>query len=156
MAITVTINGTDYNVPVQGQNPPWGEDLTDVIVALAAGVNSVFGSADIPTTSISVANNQVAVANVTGASFDPTQVRSAIIQYSIYRSTTLAEKSECGHIYLTYYSVANTWELAQNHVGEADVTFTITAGGQLQYVSSLLAGASYTSKLVFSGKAFLQ
>lgn len=156
MAISVVINGTTYSIPQQGENPPWGEDLSDVLNAIVTVLNSSVGSADILTTSFTVANNQSSAANVTGLSFDTTEVRSAIISYSIYRSTSLSELSECGHIFATYKSTANSWEFTPVGTGDAGVTFSITSAGQVQYTSTNLSGTSYVGKLKFSAKAFLQ
>lgn len=156
MAISVNINGTTYSIPTQGQSPPWGEDLTALLEALVDAVNSTTGSADILLTSFNVANSVAVAANVTGASFDSSQVRSAIISYSAYRSTTTNELSECGQIYITYSSLSATWDLSQNYTGSSGLVFTITPGGQIQYTSSTVAGLSYAGKLKFSAKAFLQ
>lgn len=156
MAITVTIQGTSYSIPQQGANPPWGTDLTDLLEALVSAVNSQSGTGDLLLTSFDIANNQVAAANVTGASFNTSSVRSAIISYSVYRSTASSEVSECGHIYVTYKSTASSWEIAQSKVGESSVVFSMTTAGQLQYTSSNIAGASYSGKMKFLARAFLQ
>lgn len=156
MSIQVTINGSTYNIPEQGQSPPWGSDLSSILEAIVESINSTNGSADILITSFNLTNNQSSAANVTGLVFDTTQVRSAIISYSIYISTTTNEKSECGQIYITYKSTAGTWELAQYNVGTSGVVFTITNSGQIQYTSTNVSGASYSGKLKFSAKSFLQ
>lgn len=152
----VTIAGTDYNLATQGTNAPWGSDLSDIITALVAVADSSQGAADILPTSFSLTNNTAAPANIVGAAFDTSIVRSAILQYSIYISTSLNELSECGQIFITYKSVGNSWELAQNYAGSSGVVFTITPSGQLQYTSSNVTGAAYSGKLKFSAKAFLQ
>ena len=152
----VTISGTTYNVPVQSQSPAWGDDLHDVVVALAAAANSSAGPSDLPMTSFTIANNTSSVANVTGASFDTTLVRSFILQYSIYRATTTTEKCETGTLYGSYKSTAATWDLAQTYSGDSGVVFTITSGGQIQYTSTNFGGASYSGKLKFYANAFLQ
>jgi hypothetical protein len=156
MAISVTINGTTYSLPTQSTNPPWGEDLSSIIEALVEVANDSFGPADILTTNFNIANNQGSVANVSGLSFSTSEVRSAIISYSVYRSTNSAESSECGQIYITYKSTAGTWELAQNYAGSSGVTFTITNAGQVQYTSTNMAGTGYSGKLKFNARAFLQ
>lgn len=156
MAISITISGTTYSIPEQGQDAPWGEDLTSYLQALGAVAQTVSGTGDIGTTSFTIANNQSSVANVTGCSFDTATVRSAIIQYSIYRSSSTTEMSEAGHIYATYKSTAGTWEIAQSYVGTSGVTFTMTNAGQLQYVSTNFGGTGYVGKMKFSAKAYLQ
>lgn len=156
MATQVTINNTTFNIPSQGASPPWGDDLSSAVIALATALGGINGSSDIGLTSFTIANNQVAAASVLGASFDTSTVRSAIISYSLYRSSSTTEMSECGQIFITYKSTAATWEIARVGVGDTSVTFTITAGGQLQYVSSNFGGINYSGKLKFSAKSFLQ
>lgn len=152
----ITIAGTDYNLPEQGTNPPWGTDLSAIITALTAVTNTLNGPADILTTSFTITNNTPSVSNVTGAAFDTASVRSAIISYSLYRSSTTTEMCETGQIYLSYKSTAGAWEIAQYYSGTSGVVFTITAGGQLQYTSTNFGGSSYVGKMKFNAKSFLQ
>lgn len=156
MSVPVTIGGTTYSLPNQGQSPPWGEDLDAILLALINVANSVAGSSDILNTSFTVANNVGSATNVAGLSFDTASVRSAIVSYSIYRNSTTTEMSEVGQIMITYKSTAATWELAQNYAGTSGVTFTITNAGQIQYTSTNFSGTGYSGKLKFSAKAFLQ
>lgn len=157
MSIPVTIQGSSYNIPEQGQSAPWGSDLTSLLQAMVTVLNDVVGPADILTTSFTIANNQSSVANVTGLVFDNTEVRSAIVSYSISRSTTTTEYSECGQLMLTRNSSAGTWEMARYAVGDAGVVFSVTNAGQVQYTSSnMSSGTGYASKLKFNAKAFLQ
>lgn len=157
MSVDININGTSYPFPVQGDNPPWGESLTTAFEALATIVATLSGTGDILTTSFTVANNIASATNITGLSFDTSVVRSAIVYYSIYRSTlTPTEVSECGQLILTYSSIANTWEMVQFGVGLSGVNFTITTAGQIQYTSTNLIGSSYSGKLKFNAKSFVQ
>lgn len=153
---TVTINGENFEVPQQSTSPQWGSELHDTVVALATAVESISGSADIPLTSFSLANNQSSASNITGASFDTGTVRSFILQYSLYRSTASNEEAEVGTLWGTYLSTASVWRLAQNYAGASGITFSITNGGQLQYQSTNLAGASYSGTIKFKAGAFLQ
>lgn len=156
MATSVIINGSTYSIPDQGQSPPWGSDLHDLLLALVNSANSVSGPSDIPLTNFNPANNQSAPANLTGASFDTSQVRAFIMQYSIYRSTNSNEESEVGVLYGTYKSVAGTWDMSQTYGGSSGIKFSISNGGQVSYTSTNLAGSSYSAKIKFSAKTFLQ
>lgn len=156
MADSVVISGTTYSIPVQGTPPAWGDDLNSLLQALVAVANTSAGPADILTTNFTIANNVSGATNVTGAAFDTSSVRSSIISYSIYRSTTTTEMSESGQIYICYKSTAATWELAQNYAGTSGVIFSITNGGQIQYTSTNFGGTSYVGKMKFSAKSFLQ
>lgn len=156
MSEIVTIQGTDYTLNNQGDNPPFGEQQSELIRALVDVANASASGTDILPTSFTLTNNTAVAANVTGLSFDTSQVRSAFINYSIYISTSLNEYSEAGQLFVTYKSTAATWELARFAVGDAFVTFTITNSGQVQYVSSNVSGTSYSGKLKFSARTFTQ
>lgn len=156
MSTQVTISGSTYSIPNQGQSPPWGEDLSDLLSAMVSLLTSLQGSFDVVTTAFGIVNNQATPANVTGLSFNTSQVRSAIISYSAYRSTNSSELSEAGQVYATYKSAAGTWEIAQASVGSSGITLTITSSGQFQYVSTNMSGTSYVGKLTFKAIAFAQ
>lgn len=156
MSISVVINGTTYPIPTQGQNPAWGTDLTDFLVALSNVVNSLNGSSDVLTTVFNIANNQSSSANIVGASFDTSQVRAVRVTYDVYRHTSSAEALETGSILLTYSSDANTWSINYDKLGNAGITFSINNSGQLQYLSTNMSGSGYVGKMTFTAKAFLQ
>lgn len=150
----ITVNGTVYPIPNQGTSPPWGTDLTDAIVAIANSLNSVTGPQDIPTTTFNLTNNQASPSPITGAVFDTSSVRSAIVSYNIYRSNGSVETSEVGTIYLTYSSLTPGWVISQVYAGTSGIVFSITTAGQLRYTSTDITGS--TGKITFSAKAFLQ
>ena len=153
----VVILGSTYYVPVASQDPNWGSDLHDTVVALADASSASSGPADIPTTSFSLANNTASPSNVTSAVFSTTLVRSFIMSYSIYISTTTTEHSANGTLYGNYKSTAATWDLAETYTGsDSGVTFSITSGGQIQYTTTNVGGSSYSGKLKFNAKVFLQ
>lgn len=159
MATSVIINNETYSISQQGASPPWGTDIHDVINALVESVNNLQGSNDILLTSFTIANNQSSVANVTSLAFDTSVVRSAIIEYSIYRySDAPIEHSETGFIFLSYKSIGASWEIAQQYSGTSGVTFSITSAGQVQYTSTDLGGTvgSRVGKLKFRARTFLQ
>lgn len=155
MAIEVTINGNTYSIPEQGNDPPWGESLSDLLQALVDVANIVSGTGDISNTSIAV-NNTATTTDVTGLQFDPLVIRSAIISYSLYRKTDSTEKSECGQIYITYKNITPGWEITNVSTGDASVVFSITTAGQVQYNAAVLAGSNYSGTLRFMAKAFTQ
>lgn len=156
MSIQVTIQGTTYTLNQQSDNAPWGEQLSDLLQTIVDVANNSVGPNDILTTSFSIANNVSSATNVNGLNFDPSQVRSAIINYSLYRHTNSNELSECGQILITYKTTAGTWELAQTYAGSSGVTFTITNTGQIKYTSTNVSGSSYTGKMKFNARAFTQ
>lgn len=156
MSETVSIQGTDYTLNIQGDNPPFGEQQSELIRALVDVANASASGTDILPTSFTLTNNTAVAANITGASFDSSQVRAAFMNYSIYIATNSVELSEAGQLIITYKSVANSWELVRYAAGDSQVTFSITTSGQIQYISSNVAGTGYSAKLKFSAKTFTQ
>lgn len=156
MSKILTVNGTDYTFPEQGDSPPWGTEVTDWAGAVTDVLANIAGTGDILDTQFLINNNQVSPANVTDLTFDVALIRSAIISYSIYRSTNINEVSECGQIYATYKNTANSWEIAQSFSGDAGITFNMTSGGQMQFISTNISGTGYVGRLRFSAKAFTQ
>lgn len=156
--IQLVVAGQVYNFPSPNDPPNWGEEVTDWAQAVTDALTAVFGPNDIAQT-ISPINNTGTLANVIGLFFDPTQVRSAIVEYSIYRASTgggATELAETGVLYLTYFSVANRWDIANSYGGNANITFTMTPGGQLQYTATPITGTVVSSTIHFSAKAFAQ
>ena len=99
--------------------------------------------ADLP-----VANNQVAPASVTGLSFDGSLYRSVVLRYSIYRVSSTEEYAQTGQLRLTYKTNAASWSISDDLSGDnSGVTFSVDNTGQILYVSTNVAGASYSSNL---------
>lgn len=157
MSKTLVVNGTSFEYPTPGEPKGWGEDATLWSEEVTDLLSDLKGPNDILQTTFSVANNQVSVANVIGLAFDSASVRSAKIQYSLYRVTNSNELAETGEIYLIYKNNANTWTLSRQFFGDdAGVTFSITSGGQVQYTSTNVAGTSYSGELTFRAQTLNQ
>lgn len=154
--IQLIVNGKTYDYPENRDSPGWGEEATAWATAVTNVLSNVVGNGDILQTAASIANNQVAAANVSGLIFDPTVVRGAIVEYSIYRVTTSAgatEAVEVGTMYLGFKSTANTWDISVVGGSGAGVTFSITAGGQVQYTSTNFTGSTYSGTMKFRARA---
>lgn len=156
MATELIVNGTTFNYPENREEAGWGEEATAWAVAVTAVLDSLVGSGDILQTTSTIANSGTLV-NITGFSFDPTVVRGAICEYSIYRKTDTAadERLEVGLIYLGYKTQDGSWELTgPTGGGTSGITLTITAAGQMQYtVTEPLEGANYVGTIKFKARA---
>lgn len=156
MAIQIIISGTTYNIPVQGEEEPWGPSITSILQALAAASTTTNAPGDITTTSFSIANNISSPSPITGMNFDPAIVRSSTVTYSIDRSAGGVELAEQGFLLVSYNTTSNSWELARYGSGsDAGLTFTISSG-QISYTSSNLTGSSYQGLMKFSAKSSSQ
>lgn len=111
--------------------------IKSYITTELAGV-PVGSAGDINETSFSMANDQSLSANVTGLAFANATVRSfkALVSVEIEATANRYEVFE-----LIGIQKAGAWDLAQTAAGDnSEVVFTITTGGQIQYVSADVAG----------------
>jgi hypothetical protein len=93
---------------------------------------------DLGETSFSIANNQVAPANVTGLAFANGSVRAAFVRYSIFLDAT-SDLYESGELELIQRGA--DWTLSQESTGNNSlVSFDVDTNGQITYTSSNLAG----------------
>lgn len=93
-------------------------------------------------------------------SFNPTAVRGANLDYSIYRNTSTTEFAEKGQLQLVYKNggtVGSKWTIGRVFFGDdAGITFTMTDAGQIQYTSTNMSGTGYSGIVKFEAKALLQ
>lgn len=100
--------------------------------------------------SFTIANNQSSVANVTSLSFAVATYRAFAVDYSIRRYVDASEVVQTGTLKGAYNSKTSTWSLSDSFTGDdAGVTFSITAAGQVQYVSSNISGTNYVGSLKY-------
>lgn len=157
MSTPLTVNGTTYNFPTSGEDPNWAIELVGWAEQITISVNSLSGTGDISESSFTIANNTAAAANINGLQLTGATVKSAIINYTIYRKSnaTPSGNSETGIILATYDDVASSgsiWTIAQQAVGNAGVVLSVTDLGQFQYISSDISATGYSGTMVFSAK----
>ena len=121
----------------------------------ASSMGVIVGAGAIAQTTFNITNNQATPASVTGLIFDYTVSRSGYIRYTIQRITTgggATSLVETGIIFVAYRPDTATWDLIPGPSGAdyAGVDFSITAGGQVQYVSSNITGTPSVSQLAFA------
>lgn len=155
MSIPLNVRGTVYDYPTSGQDPGWGGPATDWAQAVTETLTLIVGPNDILQTSFSINNNQTTSELVRGLYFNPTQVRAANINYSVFRSTASSTTVETGELLITYdatQSVNQKWKITQRSNGSAGVLFTLDDSGQFFYTSSNIAGTSYSGILRFTAR----
>jgi hypothetical protein len=144
--ISVANGGTGITtVPTNGQIPIGnGSTYTAAAITSGSGISVINGvgtitiastvapsTGDLPETSFTAADNQVAAANVTGFAFANATVRSFDSIVSIIRGTTYQQFK------LNGIQKAASWEMSQETVGDnCGIVFSITATGQIQYTST--------------------
>jgi hypothetical protein len=96
-------------------------------------------------TKLALANN-TGPANVTGLLFDSTKVVSGVVTYDVYRNDGVTDYHEVGSFVVGFDAIANAWwgggQDGVNNGNDPGVALTITAGGQVQYKSTNIAGSA--------------
>jgi hypothetical protein len=89
-------------------------------------------------------NNQSSPDNMPDLLFDPIQVRSFIVDYSIYREDSLQGKAQVGQLRGVYNSRNAVWLMSDDFAGEnAGVEFSVQPSGQVQYTTSNFLGTGH-------------
>lgn len=126
-----------------------GGSTTDYIYTIPIQFRRTVGETSTAMITATIANNQVAAANVLGVVLDPTLYTSARIFCEINRKTSLSERAINGVLTAIYKTSTSTWQVSPSVNGEGDdpvVAFTMN-GNQLQYTSDPQAGANYVGTI---------
>lgn len=156
MPKTLTVGVDEFEFPVTGDSPDWGESVTDWATAVSNALTNVQQPNDILTQSASIANNQTSASSIPGFSFDTSEVLAINAEYIIIRRTVSPANNFVESGTLTGNFDGSDWTISRRQQGEAGVEFTITSGGQVQYTSSDVSGTSYTGEISFKAKVFNQ
>ncbi len=158
MPKTLIVNNTPYDYPTAGDEPGWGGEATGWATEVTNVLNNLLGPNDILETSFSIANNQSTVADVTGLAFNAGSVRSAVVEYSVYRisDSSPGGNTETGEMHIVYDNSVGWLIGIGGVVGNAGVQFTITSAGQLQYTSTDVGSLNYSGVMKFKAKALSQ
>lgn len=135
---------SSYTITLPSSPPTTGAALT------YDGVNYVWASGTSNIGVSAIGNNVSSPSNVTGLLLDGSLIRSAYINYNVYRATSLEELAEAGTILAVYKTLTNTWEIDPVYAGKAWINFSITTGGQIQYTTSGMSGSGYVGQMKFN------
>jgi len=142
MSVNLVVGGVSYVFPTT-DDETWGDAVTSWSQAVSSQLLNTTATGDIgPTTSVTIANNQATPLNVNNLVINSALYRAGFVEYFVQRTTSGTEISEAGTIYLLYNDLAGTWSITQvgDQVNVTGVSFTVTAGGQVQYTSSNITG----------------
>lgn len=159
MPIELIVNNLPFFYPVAGDEPGWGQSATDWAAEVTDVLNDLKGPNDILQTTVAISNNVSSFTNIASLTFNTGQVRSAVINYSVYRISTAnpSGNAESGVLSITYDNSAssgNKWLLTGYGIsGSSGLTFNITDAGQMQYKSTDIGTSGYTGEMTFRAKA---
>lgn len=154
MPKTVTIGTETFEIPAEGDEGNYGEQISDWISAASDALATVQQRNDVPNSSASILNNMTTPTSIPGFIFDTSEVISINGEYIITRTTDVpaVNLTESGVIQGNFNG--SVWSIAIEAIGNAGVTFSITSDGQIQYTSTNLTGSSYVGEIRFRAKVF--
>lgn len=156
----INIAGTVVSLPESSGSPNWSPAIIQAFQLLAIQLAGLSGTFDISPQVFDIDSfNTATNENVVGLAFSTSTVRSAVITYYVYRTTTLANASESGQLFVDYNpnrSVGEKWAIARECVGDGSITFSITDAGQVQFSTTALSGASHDGQIGFFAKTIEQ
>jgi len=137
----------------------WQEELCNLVegagLTLASDDDQVLEAVQIiaglggAQVSFAIANNQAVAANVTGLLLVEADTKAARIEYSIDRHTASSNLQQVGVLSIIHDVTDDVWRIEDtSSFDDCGVVFSITSGGQVQYTSTNLAGASYGGEMI--------
>lgn len=112
-----------------------------------------FSAASSPNTGtdLNIANNQGSPTDLTGLLFDSATYRGVVLEYDMRRKTDSSERRSIGVLQLIYTTGGSAWSIISDNSNDEvihhGVTFSVTAGGQLQYTSDNQSGSNYSGSM---------
>lgn len=95
-------------------------------------------------------NNNASAVDVTDLLFNSANTKAFRVLFDIHRQSSTTNADETGEIFGTFDPVANSWKVeADSKNGDAGVTWSISAVGQLKYSSTNYGGVSYAGTARF-------
>ena len=86
--------------------------------------------------------------NITGAVWAKATVKGVRCLFQVDRRNDTQDATEIGELFAWHNAESDTWQVELDSKGDdAEVTFSITSAGQLQYASSSYAGTGYDGNL---------
>lgn len=162
MSTPLTINNITYQYPSPGEDPGWDDQATGWAQGVTDVINNFLGPNDILAASDTFSDGSSG--DITGLIFSPTAVRSATIEYNVYRKSDEATSgyAEAGIMHLVYDNeggAGNKWLLSRDSAGDALFNIDINeVTGQMTYTAtSLPAGnTNHVGIIQFRARTFAQ
>lgn len=150
----LTVGTEDFEIPNQGDNPDYGESISDWMEAVSDALSTVQQPNDVLVSSASILNNQTTFADISGFIFDSSEVISINAEAIVQRSTVSPANNLVESLVIQGNFNGSSWVYSITSQGNAGIEFNITSAGQLQYKSSDITGTSYAGTITFRGKVF--
>lgn len=160
----ITINGTPVQFPNTGTSPVWSESVIQFAELVEAALSGLISTGDISKQSFILNSSHISAANVTltGLSFSAAVVRASFIRYSVYRTVTgpiteLAESGEINIVYNASNPPTQKWEIQQERVGDANISFSVDDNGQFSFTTTTFgSGVGHSGLISFTAQSLAQ
>ena len=136
MSKQLQIGSEIFDYPEQGDKAGWGDEATAWAVAVTNALQNVQGPNDILITSATLANNQTTAANISGLTFNVSQVEAVEVDYYIERIFDAGASTvvETGKILGSYDG--SDFVISTETTGNTGVSIDVLSSGQFTYTSS--------------------
>jgi hypothetical protein len=162
MSVRIEIQGTVIQFPSSGNPQNWAPALVEFAQLVESAISVAVGAFDIPSQTFNIDVYDIGGTDIPNLIFDNTQVRSASVIISCYRtydspSTIKAETATIDIVYNPANPSTEKWEIAVERVGNSSITYSISDDGQFSFsCAELGTGGTHTGVLSYSAKALTQ
>jgi hypothetical protein len=159
---TVIINGIPIEFPNTGAAPVNSEAQIQFAQAVEAALSGLISTGDVSKQifTLNASQNIATDVTLTGLSFSASVVRAAFIRYSVYREVTQpASASEAGEMTIIYNANNPTnqkWELQQERIGDANISFTVDDNGQFYFSTTSIGTGTHSGAVAFVAQSLSQ
>jgi len=147
----LTVGNEEFEFPLEGENAGYGSEITDWAEAVTIALGTVQKPNDIPTTAEIPLNADIALntpAPIPGFSFPTAEVIAIEAKYLFKRSYTTISGDvvvmEVG--FIEGFFNGQEWGISIRTTGDAGVSITIDAFGQMKYASTQAFPPGATNK----------
>jgi hypothetical protein len=158
----IVIQGTPINFPDTAQSPDWSEAVIAFAQAVENALSASAGAFDVSPQVFNIDgssfNPTATLVDIPNLTFSTTAVRAAMINIATSRSTNSTVVSEVSSILAIYNSsnaIGSKWELTREADSNANITFSMTDIGQMQFSTLAISGTNHTGIISYSAKALL-
>jgi hypothetical protein len=154
MSVQITIAGTIIDFPTSGTSPDYSQAIVEFAQAVESALQSVAGTYDVSQQSVALDSyNPGSNVDIPNLSFPTSNVRATFIKYSVYRVTNTTNAAESGNMLAVYNTALGTWELQQERVGNASISFTIANNGQVSFSTTAFGGTGHSGTLIYEARS---
>lgn len=158
----ITINGIPIDFPDTGAAPVNSEAQIQFAQAVEEALSGLISTGDVSKQIFTLNASQNVATNVTltGLSFSTSVVRAAFIRYAVYREVTqpntVYESGDMTILYSASNPTNQKWEVQQERVGDASITFTVDDNGQFYFSTTSIGTGTHSGKIAFVAQSLAQ